>query len=151
MLVFVLVVVAVVFFLSFLLFLLVPSDPLSARIFSHVLPNVNKVFMSMIYTVSTLSVRGGLGALSAVLPNVNQAFMSVLHTVSTLSLMSKPVITFVFKVLRNGLLRYTLYACPNLRLRSCSKGYGMDNSGAYFTHVQTCDCVRVPSAEATPC
>ena len=28
--------------------------------------------------------------------------------------MPKPVITFVFKVLRNGLLRYILYACPNL-------------------------------------
>ena len=28
--------------------------------------------------------------------------------------MSKPVITFVFKVLRNGLLRYILYTCPNL-------------------------------------
>ena len=31
------------------------------------------------------------------------------HTVH----MSKPVITFVFKVLRNGLLRYILYTCPN--------------------------------------
>ena len=28
--------------------------------------------------------------------------------------MSKPVITFVFKVLRNGLLRYILQTCPNL-------------------------------------
>ena len=28
--------------------------------------------------------------------------------------MSKPVITFLFKVLRNGLLRYILYTCPNL-------------------------------------
>ena len=28
--------------------------------------------------------------------------------------MSKPVITFVFTVLRNGLLRYMLYTCPNL-------------------------------------
>ena len=28
--------------------------------------------------------------------------------------MLKPVITFVFKVLRNGLLRYILYTCPNL-------------------------------------
>ena len=28
--------------------------------------------------------------------------------------MPKPVITFVFKVLRNGLLRYMLYTCPNL-------------------------------------
>ena len=27
--------------------------------------------------------------------------------------MSKPVITFVFKVLRNGLLGYILYTCPN--------------------------------------
>ena len=28
--------------------------------------------------------------------------------------MSKPVMTFVFKVLRNGLLRDILYTCPNL-------------------------------------
>ena len=28
--------------------------------------------------------------------------------------MSKPVITFVFEVLRNGLLWYMLYTCPNL-------------------------------------
>ena len=28
--------------------------------------------------------------------------------------MPKAVITFVFKVLRNGLLRYILYTCPNL-------------------------------------
>ena len=28
--------------------------------------------------------------------------------------MPKPVITFVFKVLRNGLLPYVLYTCPNL-------------------------------------
>ena len=60
--------------------------------------------------------------------------------------MSKPVITFVFQVLRNGLLRYILHTCPNLRLRSCSKCYGMDCFGTYFTHVQTCDYVRVPSA-----
>ena len=33
-----------------------------------------------------------------------------LHTLH----MSKPVITFVFKVLRNGLLRCILYTCPNL-------------------------------------
>ena len=37
--------------------------------------------------------------------------------------MPKAVITFVFKVLRNGLLRYI-----------------------YFTHAQSCDNVRVPSA-----
>ena len=28
--------------------------------------------------------------------------------------MPKPVITFVFKVLRDGLLRYILYTCPNV-------------------------------------
>ena len=28
--------------------------------------------------------------------------------------MSEPVMTFVSKVLRNGLLRYILYTCPNL-------------------------------------
>ena len=39
--------------------------------------------------------------------------------------MSKPVITFVFKVLRNGLLRYIR---------------------PIVTHVQTCDNVRVESA-----
>ena len=62
------------------------------------------------------------------------------------SLMSKPVVTFVFKVLRNGLLRYILHTCPNLRLRSYSKCYGMDCFGTYLTHAQTCDYVRVQSA-----
>ena len=87
--------------------------------------------------------------------------------------MSKPVISFVFKVLWNGLLRYMLYTCPNQWLRSCSKCYGMDCNGllryivytcpnkwlhsrskcnemdcfgTYFTHVQTCDYIRVQSA-----
>ena len=60
--------------------------------------------------------------------------------------MPKPVITFLFKVLRNGPLRYILYTCPNLWLRSCSKCYGMDCFGTYFTHAQTCDYVRVQSA-----
>ena len=60
--------------------------------------------------------------------------------------MSKPVITFVFKVPRSGLLRYILYTCPNLWKRSCSKCYGVDCFGTYFTHVQTCENVRVQSA-----
>ena len=60
--------------------------------------------------------------------------------------MSKPVITFVFKVLRNGLLPYILYTCPNPWLRSCSKCYAMDCVGTYCAHVQTCDNVRVQSA-----
>ena len=50
-------------------------------------------------------------------------------------LMSKPVITFVFNVLWHGLLRYI-----------CSKCYGMDCFGTYFTHAQTCDYVRAQSA-----
>ena len=52
--------------------------------------------MSIFYTVSTLSVRGGL-------------WVAPVHTLH----MPKPVITFVFKVLRNGVLRYILYTCPN--------------------------------------
>ena len=60
--------------------------------------------------------------------------------------MSKPVLTFVFKVLRNGLLRYILYTSPNLWASSCSKCYAMDCFGTYFTHVQTCGNVRVQSA-----
>ena len=60
--------------------------------------------------------------------------------------MSKPVITFVFKLLRIGLLRYIFSACPNLWLRSCSKCFAMDCLGTYFTHVQTCDNVGVQSA-----
>ena len=84
--------------------------------------------------------------------------------------MSKPVMQLVFKVRRNGLLRYILYTCPNLWCNSCSKCSGMDcfgtyfytcpnlwcNScskcdgmdcfGTYFTHVQTCDVTRVQSA-----
>ena len=60
--------------------------------------------------------------------------------------MPKPVITFVFKVLRNGLLRYILYRCPSLWQRSCSKCYAMGCFGTYFTDAQTCDNVRVQSA-----
>ena len=52
----------------------------------------------------------------------------------------------MFKVLRNGLLRYILYTCPNLWCNSCSKCYGMDCFGTCFTHVQTCDVTRVQSA-----
>ena len=42
--------------------------------------------------------------------------------------------------------RYILHTCPNLWFNSCSKCYGMDCFGAYFTHVQTCDVTRVQSA-----
>ena len=60
--------------------------------------------------------------------------------------MSKLVMTFVFKVLRNRLLRYILETCPNLWWRSCSKCYAIDCFGTYLKHVQTCDDVRVQSA-----
>ena len=63
--------------------------------------------------------------------------------------MSKPVIKHLFKVLRNGLLRYILHTCPNLWCNSCSKCYGMDCFGTYFTHVQTGDVTRVQSARKT--
>ena len=54
------------------------------------------------------------------LPDLNATqWTASVHTLH----MSKPVITFVFKVLRNGLLRYIL-----------------------DTFVQTCDNVRVQSA-----
>ena len=45
---------------------------------------------------------------------------------------SKPETTCVFEVLRNGLLRYILYTCPNLY-----DNVRVDCLGAYFTHVQT--------------
>ena len=60
--------------------------------------------------------------------------------------MSKPVMTFVFKVLRNRLLRYILQTFPSLWWRSCSKCYTINCFGTYFKHVQTCDEVRVQSA-----
>ena len=50
--------------------------------------------------------------------------------------MPKPVMTFVLKVRRNGLLRYILYTCPSLWWRSWSKCHGMDCFGTYSTHVQ---------------
>ena len=55
-------------------------------------------------------------------------------------------VRFVFKVLWNGLLRYILHTCPNLWCNSCSKCYGVDCFGTYFTHVQTCDVTHVQSA-----
>ena len=60
--------------------------------------------------------------------------------------MSKPVMTFVFKVLRNRLLRYILETCPNLWWRSCSKCHAIDCFGTYLRHVQTCDDAHVQSA-----
>ena len=57
----------------------------------------------------------------------------------------KPVITFVFKVLCNGLPRSILDTCSNLWSLSCSKCYAMDCLGPYLTHVQTCANTAVPN------
>ena len=108
---------------------------LHARIFSHVLPNVNKVFMSILYTVSTVSVGCGCSGTyfthaqtcdNVCVQSATQRTASV-HTLH----MPKPVITFVFEVLRKGLLRHILHTCPNLWLRSCSKCDAMDCFGTY--------------------
>ena len=56
--------------------------------------------------------------------------------------MPKPVITFVFKVLRKGLLRYI----PKPVITFVFKVLRKDCFGTYFTHAQTCDNVRVQSA-----
>ena len=52
----------------------------------------------------------------------------------------------MFKVLRSGLLRYILHTCPKLWCNPCSKCYGVDCFGTYFTHVQSCDVTRLQSA-----
>ena len=53
----------------------------------------------------------------------------------------------MFKVLRSGLLRYILHTCPKLWCNPCSKCYGVDCFGTYFTHVQSCDVTRLQSAK----
>ena len=55
----------------------------------------------------------------------------------------------MFKVLRNGLLRYILHTCPKLWCNPCSNCYGMDCFGTYFTHVQSCDVTRVQTCDVT--
>ena len=50
------------------------------------------------------------------------------------------------RVLRNWLLLYMPYTCPNLWLRSCSQCFVINCFCTCLTHVQTCDYVRVHSA-----
>ena len=53
----------------------------------------------------------------------------------------------VFKVLRNGRLRYILHTCrPKVGKPSCSKCYRKDCFSTYLTHAQSFDNVRVHSA-----
>ena len=49
-------------------------------------------------------------------------------------------------MLRNGVLRYIRHKCPKLQCNMCSKCYGMDCFGTYFTHVQSCNVTCVQSA-----
>ena len=58
---------------------------------------------------------------------------------------SKPVRTFVSKVLRNALLRYILYTCPNVRVQSATQCTASVHT-LYMSKLQTCDNVRVQSA-----
>ena len=66
--------------------------------------------------------------------------------------MSKPVMTFVFKVLRNGLLRCILYTTYTLHMSKPVTTFVSKvlRNGLLryilYTHVQTCDDVRVQSA-----
>ena len=82
--------------------------------------------------------------------------------------------TFLFKVLRNGLLRHMLYTCPNLRnvpvqsatqwtasahalhmpkpaKRSCSKCYAMDCFGTCFIQCYAMDCFGTCFTHAQTC
>ena len=45
-----------------------------------------------------------------------------------------------------GLRPYIHHTCPKVWCNPCSKCYGMDCFGTYFTHVQSCDVTRVQSA-----
>ena len=67
-----------------------------------------------VYTYGWFSVRVVVCAFHSediCLPNFNATqWTASVHTLH----MSKPVMQLVFKVLRNGLLRYILYTCPNL-------------------------------------
>ena len=61
--------------------------------------------------------------------------------------MSKPVITFVFKVLRSGPLRYIpLHMSKPVMITFVFKVLRNGLLRYIFTHVQTCDNVRVQSA-----
>ena len=60
--------------------------------------------------------------------------------------MSTRVMSLVFKVLRNGLHRYTLRTCQHVWCNACSKCYGMDCIGTHCIQVETCDATRGQSA-----
>ena len=59
--------------------------------------------------------------------------------------MPKAVITFQFKVLRTGLLRCILLHMPKAVIKFVFEVYGMDCWRTYLTHAHICDNVRVQS------
>ena len=71
-------------------------------------------------------------------PNVTRVQSATEWTDSVHTLhMPKPNVTRVQSAIRNGLLRYILYTCPNLMKPVFKVLYGMDCFGTYFTHAQT--------------
>eukprot|EP00434_Breviolum_minutum_P045249 symbB.v1.2.040522.t1/scaffold7303.1/size12044/1 len=58
--------------------------------------------------------------------------------------MSKALMSSVFKVLRNGLLRYILYACPNLMWiqTGIAQRYMQQQCLDYFATRSSCVCAR---------
>ena len=58
----------------------------------------------------------------------------------------KPVITFMFKVLRTGLLQVHTLHMPKAVIKFVFEVYGMDCWRTYLTHAQICDNIRVQSA-----
>ena len=101
-------------------------------------------YFTHVQTCDNVRVQSAIGNDNVRVQSATQWTASV-HTLH----MSKPVITFVFKVLRNGLLPYILYTCHMSKpvITFVFKAlYLMDCFGTYFTHVQICDNVRVQRA-----
>ena len=99
----------------------------------------NGLLRYILYTCPNLYDNVRVDCLGAYFTHVQTYMITFVLTASVHTLQrSKPETTCVFEVLRNGLLRYILYTCPNLY-----DNVRVDCLGAYFTHVQTYDNVRV--------
>ena len=102
----------------------------------------NGLLRYILYTCPNLYDNVRVDCLGAYFTHVQTYMITFVLTASVhTSQRSKPATTCVFKVLRNVLLRYILYTCPNLY-----DNVRIDCLGAYCTKVQTCDNVRVQSA-----
>ena len=93
----------------------------------------NGLLRYILYTCPNLYDNVRVDCLGAYFTHVQTYMITFVLTASVHALQrSKPETTCVFEVLRNGLLRYILYTCPNLY-----DNVRVDCLGAYFTHVQT--------------